>query len=117
MNTLLCHDAQGFIRCLRQAVPSLLRVGICVSHCLWVLCFFFFFFFFSSRRRHTRCLSDWSSECALPISTPRRCRTSGRDGGPAARVSSHPAPSSHPRGSPRSEAPSPRLPSSGSGAG
>src|ERR1035441_3144524 len=24
--------------------------------------FFFFFFFFSSRRRHTRCLSDWSSD-------------------------------------------------------
>src|SRR5205814_2738027 len=26
-----------------------------------------FFFFFSSRRRHTRCLSDWSSDVALPI--------------------------------------------------
>src|SRR5258705_9897465 len=25
-----------------------------------MLCFFFFFF--SSRRRHTRCLSDWSSD-------------------------------------------------------
>src|SRR5262249_58929380 len=25
------------------------------------------FFFFSSRRRHTRLVSDWSSECALPI--------------------------------------------------
>src|SRR5205814_4758537 len=24
--------------------------------------FIFFFFFFSSRRRHTRCLSDWSSD-------------------------------------------------------
>src|SRR5437016_6088185 len=29
---------------------------------------FFFFFFFSSRRRHTRLVSDWSSDCALPIS-------------------------------------------------
>src|SRR5205814_5226268 len=33
---------------------------------------FFFFFFFSSRRRHTRCLSDWSSDvCSsdlLPLS-------------------------------------------------
>src|SRR5437016_8568476 len=28
---------------------------------------FFFFFFFSSRRRHTRLVSDWSSDCALPI--------------------------------------------------
>src|SRR5205814_7110651 len=25
-------------------------------------CVFFYFFFFSSRRRHTRCLSDWSSD-------------------------------------------------------
>src|SRR5205814_859885 len=37
------------------------HLGLC---CL----IFFVFFFFSSRRRHTRCLSDWSSACALPIS-------------------------------------------------
>src|SRR5262245_63470567 len=41
---------------------------------VFVLSFFFvcFFFFFSSRRRHTRCLSDWSSDvCSsdLPDST------------------------------------------------
>src|SRR5205814_2677500 len=30
---------------------------------------FFFFFFFSSRRRHTRCLSDWSSDvCSSDLS-------------------------------------------------
>src|SRR5205814_7802475 len=31
---------------------------------VFILCWFvvFFFFFFSSRRRHTRCLSDWSSD-------------------------------------------------------
>src|SRR5258705_9676169 len=29
---------------------------------LFVLFRFFLFFFFSSRRRHTRCLSDWSSD-------------------------------------------------------
>src|SRR5947199_2321327 len=31
---------------------------------LFTFCVFFFnfFFFFSSRRRHTRCLSDWSSD-------------------------------------------------------
>src|SRR5262245_63925724 len=35
--------------------------------------FFFFFFFFSSRRRHTRCLSDWSSDvCSSDL--PRRLR-------------------------------------------
>src|SRR5262245_64383007 len=27
-----------------------------------VVCFLLCFFFFSSRRRHTRCLSDWSSD-------------------------------------------------------
>src|SRR5947199_1262902 len=30
-------------------------------HLLYLI-FLFFFFFFSSRRRHTRCLSDWSSD-------------------------------------------------------
>src|SRR5436853_5960760 len=29
---------------------------------LLVYYLFWFFFFFSSRRRHTRCLSDWSSD-------------------------------------------------------
>src|SRR5437899_9768427 len=34
--------------------------------------FFFFFFFFSSRRRHTRCLSDWSSDvCSSDLRRPR----------------------------------------------
>src|SRR5262245_64824929 len=34
----------------------LLSLFLCQFLCL------FFFFFFSSRRRHTRCLSDWSSD-------------------------------------------------------
>src|SRR5437899_11301462 len=29
---------------------------------IYFLFFFLYFFFFSSRRRHTRCLSDWSSD-------------------------------------------------------
>src|SRR5262245_63384629 len=29
---------------------------------LFFVIFVYFFFFFSSRRRHTRCLSDWSSD-------------------------------------------------------
>src|SRR5438045_9739714 len=29
---------------------------------IFLFYFFFFCFFFSSRRRHTRCLSDWSSD-------------------------------------------------------
>src|SRR5262245_63713359 len=36
---------------------------------LLVVLFLFFFFFFSSRRRHTRCLSDWSSDvCSSDLS-------------------------------------------------
>src|SRR5262245_63688055 len=36
----------------------------------YLLLFFFFFFFFSSRRRHTRCLSDWSSDvCSSDLPT------------------------------------------------
>src|SRR5437899_4147076 len=38
-----------------------------------MLLLFFFFFFFSSRRRHTRCLSDWSSDV---------CSSDLRDGAP-----------------------------------
>src|SRR5438093_12969555 len=40
---------------------------------------FFFFFFFSSRRRHTRLVSDWSSDvcssvfCAMIVSVPCPC--------------------------------------------
>src|SRR5262245_62520827 len=37
----------------------------------FVLCFYFIFFFFSSRRRHTRCLSDWSSDvCSSDLAMP-----------------------------------------------
>src|SRR5262245_63048181 len=41
---------------------------VCLLLCLFVFFVFFvlyylhYFFFFSSRRRHTRCLSDWSSD-------------------------------------------------------
>src|ERR1039458_5287308 len=43
--------------------------------CTWyrsiVICLVFFFF--SSRRRHTRCLSDWSSDvCSSDLSLPLR---------------------------------------------
>src|SRR5262245_65071410 len=35
----------------------------------------FFFFFFSSRRRHTRCLSDWSSDvCSSDLSAQAQGR-------------------------------------------
>src|SRR5262245_64842577 len=45
------------------------------------LCLFFsvsyllvIFFFFSSRRRHTRCLSDWSSDvCSSDLNARFRC--------------------------------------------
>src|SRR5205814_6162564 len=62
-------------------VLRLIWCFICVSVllCFYVLSFYFFFFFFSSRRRHTRCLSDWSSDvCSsdlrapMPAGPPRR---------------------------------------------
>src|SRR5438093_10333142 len=39
-------------------------ICICLSalYMLLLFIFFFFFFFFSSRRRHTRLVSDWSSD-------------------------------------------------------
>src|SRR5262245_62291926 len=52
------------------------------------LCFFFlihcfvfcFFFFFSSRRRHTRCLSDWSSDvCSSDLAAARGPRAGYSD--------------------------------------
>src|SRR5262245_62646612 len=44
-----------------SSVSYFLTVGICFLY-VFRLRVVFFFFFFSSRRRHTRCLSDWSSD-------------------------------------------------------
>src|SRR5437899_3585532 len=61
---------------------------MCVTVVLYVFnChhfLFFFFFFFSSRRRHTRCLSDWSSDvCSSDLgigSTPGTMNVMGMYG-------------------------------------
>src|SRR5205814_7404956 len=45
--------------CLTSILKSYMLV-VFVYFILFFLCFYFFFF--SSRRRHTRCLSDWSSD-------------------------------------------------------
>src|SRR5262245_1294230 len=52
-------------------------VLLCISVCsilffyLGVILLIFVFFFFSSRRRHTRCLSDWSSDvCSSDLWMP-----------------------------------------------
>src|SRR5205814_7415809 len=48
-----------------------------------------FFFFFSSRRRHTRCLSDWSSDvCSSDLITKvfKTTGTSSRAASPQARA-------------------------------
>src|SRR5262245_63393992 len=45
----------------------------------------FFFFFFSSRRRHTRCLSDWSSDvCSSDLAANPRAVRAGDGVEPAA---------------------------------
>src|SRR5437016_9761129 len=44
---------------------------------------FFFFFFFSSRRRHTRLVSDWSSDvCSSDLHRARGVRLDGGGGNP-----------------------------------
>src|SRR5438045_8010803 len=44
-------------------------------------------FFFSSRRRHTRCLSDWSSDvCSSDLGARERVRGAPRGASPAGRV-------------------------------
>src|SRR5215213_3220792 len=43
--------------------------------CVWYVCFFFF----SSRRRHTRLVSDWSSDvCSSDLSAARPSRAGSR---------------------------------------
>src|SRR5262245_65241269 len=65
--------------CIRQTVTSnsLRRVassGMSVD--VLVMCVVSFVFFFSSRRRHTRCLSDWSSDvCSSDLPGPLKNRT------------------------------------------
>src|SRR5262245_64938381 len=51
-------------------------VYVCVMlFCVYTCCCFCFFFFFSSRRRHTRCLSDWSSDvCSSDLTCLSRRR-------------------------------------------
>src|SRR5262245_65324353 len=49
---LLCFVCYCTVSCFRFFT-------FCLSIIFFVFCFFFFF---SSRRRHTRCLSDWSSD-------------------------------------------------------
>src|SRR5258706_8944992 len=44
-------------------------VNDCTFFFLYIFSFLFFFFFFSSRRRHTRLVSDWSSDvCSSDLS-------------------------------------------------
>src|SRR5947199_2790554 len=45
---------------------------------------FYFFFFFSSRRRHTRCLSDWSSDvCSSDLPEKPSAKSRGLFGVPS----------------------------------
>src|SRR5437016_2908103 len=47
-----------------------LYIFICI---VYLYDFFFFFFFFSSRRRHTRLVSDWSSDVCSSDLTEFMC--------------------------------------------
>src|SRR5437899_9492264 len=47
-------------------------VILCCISCIVFYFLFFVLFFFSSRRRHTRCLSDWSSDvCSSDLTLAR----------------------------------------------
>src|SRR5258705_222217 len=69
--------------CLARIVQSLLMIVISRHRCSvtgWAACLLGFrvslFFFFSSRRRHTRCLSDWSSDvCSSDLRAKRGCKS------------------------------------------
>src|SRR5262245_63252937 len=55
----------SFVCIIRSS--SKLFCCVVIFGCYWIFFllsvdFFVYFFFFSSRRRHTRCLSDWSSD-------------------------------------------------------
>src|SRR5438045_9628348 len=51
-----------FLCCVLLRCLLLFAYLFCFFVFYLLLFFIFFFFFFSSRRRHTRCLSDWSSD-------------------------------------------------------
>src|SRR5262245_62562108 len=64
-----------YCACVYISVP-ILRSTSLSFYFLSLSCCFCFFFFFSSRRRHTRCLSDWSSDVCSSDLQPD---TSSRD--------------------------------------
>src|SRR5437016_5903309 len=67
----------------------MLNVDLCIFFFLFIS---FFFFFFSSRRRHTRLVSDWSSDvCSSDLSSVgRRIQRSRRSSTDCAHASANP---------------------------
>src|SRR5262245_63779735 len=68
--------------CARWLLWCVARVSVCSLWC----CFFvgiWCVFFFSSRRRHTRCLSDWSSDvCSSDLEPEQLCAGRAQRGRP-----------------------------------
>src|SRR5262245_63899102 len=61
--------------CSLYLPPSVHLLSSFGSCALFFMCYLvlYYFFFFSSRRRHTRCLSDWSSDvCSSDLSDAAR---------------------------------------------
>src|SRR5262245_63328376 len=50
-----------YIFCVCSPLLYYFPLILCI-YCIRLRILLYFFFFFSSRRRHTRCLSDWSSD-------------------------------------------------------
>src|SRR5262245_65120918 len=59
LENLLYHMSPSAAKCF---VHQIVMVLCCNLLFLFSFCIYVCFFFFSSRRRHTRCLSDWSSD-------------------------------------------------------
>src|SRR5262249_57931245 len=77
-------------RCSMLSVGQLSTLVLSFFFFYSLMCLFLYvFFFFSSRRRHTRLVSDWSSDvCSSDLSTEcsSLTREVGRDAGAAAGV-------------------------------
>src|SRR5438045_6597483 len=75
-NQMLLDNSIIYTTLTRQNHPSYYHISF------YTLFYLLFSFFFSSRRRHTRCLSDWSSDvCSsdLAAASPRCYRRHARE--------------------------------------
>src|SRR5262245_64615077 len=75
VDLFMCTEISTFL-----SLYLFVHFSVLLFFCL-LSCYFCFFFFFSSRRRHTRCLSDWSSDvCSSDLRRRHRDRRVAQGG-------------------------------------